>query len=205
MTTQDKIDLFKQHKDEYRATARPRIVTVGRARYLAIDGKGTPASAAFQRAIGALYGMAYTIKMTRKFSGRQDYVVGKLEAVYRAKSKAFTPGQPLPKDLAWTLMIRTPDLVERGELSEAVAALESKGKGEGAGEVRLETLDEGQCVQVLHVGPYEDEAPSVAAMLAHAEAEGLRVVGPHHEIYLSDPRRTAPEKLKTILRAPVSR
>jgi hypothetical protein len=100
-------------------------------------------------------------------------------------------------------MIRTPDFVGQDDLDQAVAALKAKGKDPSVAEVRLETIDEGQCVQVLHVGPYDAEDAAIQAMADFAVEQGLRLHGLHHEIYLSDPRRMPPERLRTILRHPV--
>ncbi len=100
-------------------------------------------------------------------------------------------------------MIRTPPFVKQKELDDAARKLIEKGKAPGADQVKLESITEGPCVQMLHVGPYEEEGRSIGVMNAFAEQQGLALHGRHHEIYLSDPRRIAPEKLKTILRLPV--
>ncbi len=202
MAVDDKIDLFKLHKDEYAAPKKPTIVRTKKTRYLAVEGRGGPGSDAFQAKIGALYGMAYTIKMTRKFAGEQDYTICKLEGIYWADGDADVA--ELPKDeWCWQLMIRTPDFVKQKELDRAAATLEEKGKGEGARDVRLESLSEGKCVQMLHVGPYESEPETIARMQEFMAEEGLTPAGRHHEIYVSDPRRVPQERLKTILRQPV--
>jgi hypothetical protein len=109
---------------------------------------------------------------------------------------------PLSK-FSWKLLVRVPDFVSEGDLTAAQAELKRKGKSVGVEKVKLETIDEGQCIQMLHVGPYDKEQPTIEAMTRFAEQESLEVHGPHHEIYLSDPRRTAPEKIETILRHPV--
>jgi hypothetical protein len=209
MATTDKIDLFKLHKNEYVAPRQPALVTIKPAQYLAISGQGAPGGEAFTDRIGALYGAAYTIKMTRKFAGKQDYVIGKLECQWWVDGKSGEcDGDALdsvpPDSWRWRLLIRTPDFIGQPDLDEATAKLQEKGKG-GAelGDVVLTTVAEGDCVQMLHVGPYEREPETVATMRAMAVAEGLTVHGRHHEIYLSDPRRVAPEKLRTILRLPV--
>lgn len=189
-------------KDEYKATRKPRLMTFKPSTYLSIDGQGEPGGEAFSDRIGALYGMAWTVKMTRKFGGKQDYTVGKLEAQWWADTPNFADS---PKDQwRWKLMIRTPEFVKKAELKKAVDVLLKRGKSAAVKDVRLETLREGRCVQMLHVGPYEREPETIAIMKAFAEAEGLAFNGRHHEIYLSDPRRVAPEKLKTILRHPVT-
>jgi hypothetical protein len=198
---EDKLDLYSKYSKEYAATTTPALVTIGPAMYLSITGKGAPGSPVFTEAIGALYGVAFTVKMTRKFAGKRDYVVSKLEGRW----PDFKNGAPVPDKEQWTweMMIRTPDFVKEREIKEAVAVLEKRGKGAGANRVHLETIEEGLCVQALHVGPYEKEGEIICKMGTLAESKGFKLSGEHHEIYLSDPRRVAPEKLKTILRHPV--
>ena len=203
MKTQEKIDLYKLHKAEYAATRKPALVEIQPALYLAIDGQGAPGGEAFTTSIGALYGAAFTIKMTRKFTGLQDYAVCKLESLYWTEPDTADFGKVPKEEWCWKLLIRTPSFVTERDLESAVAALLKRGKDETVRQVRLETLAEGRCVQMLHVGPYEREHESVTLMMAFAEKHGLKFQGRHHEIYLSDPRRVEPEKLKTILRHPV--
>jgi hypothetical protein len=200
---QQKIDLYKQHKSEYAATRKPALVKIGKQCYLAIEGQGAPGTQSFTTSIGALYGIAFTVKMTRKFSGEQDYAVCKLEAQWWSDGEAdFAAAHQ--ESWQWKLLIRTPDFVTRKEVESAVAVLLKRGKGMAAERVRLESLSEGKCVQTLHVGPYEKENETIEAMKAFAAGMGLAFAGRHHEIYLSDPRRVAPSKLKTILRMPVA-
>jgi hypothetical protein len=202
MKTPPKLDLYKLHKTEYAATRKPALVDVKPATYLAISGQGAPGGELFSASIGALYSMAFTIKMTRKFAGMQDYAVCKLEGQWWSDPPADFAR--LPKDQwLWNLMIRTPDAVKEDDLQQAVAVLRKRGKGEGTDRVRLESLTEGPCVQMLHVGPYEKECETIALMQAFAEKQQLQFSGRHHEIYLSDPRRVPPDRLKTILREPV--
>ena len=197
------LDLAKLWKPDYAAPRKPALLDIGPAVYLAVEGKGEPGGADFSVRVGALYAMAYTIKMTRKFDGRQDYTVSKLEAQWWGGE-----GEPcfanLPKsEWRWRLMIRTPDFVAEKELEAARAALQKRGKDAGTEDVRLFSFTEGPCVQMLHVGPYEREAETVEKMLAFAGTKGMAPHGPHHEIYISDPRRVPPARLKTILRRPV--
>ena len=197
-----KIDLYKQHKTEYVTPRKPALIKTNPAQYLAIAGQGAPGGERFTACIGALYGAAFTIKMTRKFAGKQDYAVCKLEGQW------FFEGDlaKIPKDKwKWRLLIRTPDFVTQTDLKTAAATLLKRGKSREVEEVKLETINEGQCVQMLHVGPYEKECETIAVMREFAEGRGLRFAGPHHEIYLSDPRRVPPERLKTILREPVTK
>ncbi len=174
-----KIDLYKENKSEYAAPKKPVLVTCKSAQYLAVDGKGAPGGEEFQAAIGKLYKAAFTIKMRSKFAGR-DYAVCKLEGLWPGG------GEDLNR---WTLMIRTPDFIGADQAKEF--------------SVKLKTLDEGRCVQLLHVGPYDAVGESVANMQEFAAGEKLKFEGAHHEIYLSDPRRVPPARLKTILRQPV--
>lgn len=199
----EKVDLYKVHKAEYAASKEPALVDVKAAKYLAIEGQGEPGGEAFQAMIGALYQVAYTMKMARKFAG-QDYKVCALEGLYwgSGPDKCFAA---LPKaEWRWNLMIRVPDFITAADLKATVAKLNEKGKGDLAEKVRLESIKEGRCVQALHVGPYAAEGETIARMQTFTEASGLSFSGLHHEIYLSDPRRVAPDRLKTILRQPVA-
>ena len=202
MATAEKVDLYKENKKEYAATQKPALVEIGPAVYLSISGKGAPGDTAFINAVGALYGVAFTVKMTRKFAGKRDYAVGKLESLWPNLNcdTAIRDKQ----QWEWQLLIRTPKFVTQKDVSHAIATLLKRGKGEDVRRVELRSLTEGTCVQALHVGPYEDEGKTVAMMKELAEKRGLCLAGPHHEIYLSDPRRIAPAKLKTILREPVA-
>jgi len=196
-----KLDLYKENKAEYAAKLAPAVVKIGPAVYLSISGRGAPGGNAFSEAIGALYGVAFTIKMAHKFGGKQDYAVCKLEGVW--PNLDFDEVNPDRESWTWRLMIRTPKFITKKDLSQAVETLIKRGKGPDVKRVELQPLTEGQCVQALHVGPYKEEGPKIKAMRDFAEKQGLRVVGAHHEIYLSDPRRVAPAKLRTILRQPV--
>ncbi len=199
-----KIDLFKTHQREYAMPKKPVLVEIAPANYLTISGAGKPGGPEFEACIGALYGTAFTIKMTRKFGGQQDYAVCKLEGQWWTDSGNDFSKVP-PEKWRWKLMIRTPHFVQQEELDKAAAVLLKRGKGEEVRRVRLERLEEGSCVQMLHVGPYEKECETIAVMKAFAEKEHYGFHGRHHEIYLSDPRRVPPERLKTILREPVRR
>jgi hypothetical protein len=188
----NKRDLYREHKAEYVTPWEPVLVNTSGALCLAIAGKGGPNDPAFEECIAALYGVAYTLKMASKFAGR-DYRVCHLEGLWKWKPPSYT------------LLIRVPEFITEEAVADAAAKLITKGKGERAGKVKLLPLEEGTAVQVLHVGPYADEPRSVAAMEAFAAGQGLSPAGLHHEIYLSDPRRVAPERLRTILRQPVRR
>ncbi len=201
----EKVDLFKKHRAEYVAPSTPQLITVGPARYLAVTGRGRPGGEEFQAKLGALFGVAFTIKMTRKLAGKGDYVVGKLEGQYWPDPGVPDPFDPPLDEMNWRLMIRTPDVVGASDVKDAVARLTAKGKGDWADEVAVYDVTQGVCVQMLHVGPYDREIESIKRMLAFAEPQGYTYGGPHHETYLSDPRRVPPERLRTILRLPLDR
>jgi hypothetical protein len=195
------VDLGQLFKADYIAPREPVLIDMKPARYLAIAGEGAPGGPLFQSRIGAVYSVAYTTKVTRKAAGLQDYTVNRVEGRYLNLGEQ---PMPPPEQWQWQLLIRVPSFLVPEELPQAVAKLRQRGKEGDAGLVTLEEIDEGRCVQMLHVGPYTREAESVEKMCAFAKAQGLQIAGPHHEIYLSDPRRVAPEKLKTILRIPVT-
>jgi hypothetical protein len=192
----EKIDFYKTHKAEYVRPKQPALIKVSPARYLAIEGQGKPGGPEFQAQIGALFGAAYTIKMTKKFAGEGDFKVGGPEGLYWDFES--------PQRMCWKLLIRVPDFVQQRDLKAALATFKQKGKAtEETAKLRLETLREGKAVQALHIGPYSAERETIDRMQAFAAEQGLKSNGYHHEIYISDPRRVPPERLKTILRQPV--
>jgi hypothetical protein len=199
----EKLDLYKFHKTEYAAARKPVLINTTPAVYLTISGRGAPGGDAFQACIGALYSMAFTIKMSRKFAGKGDYAVCKLEGQYWCDVMGTDFSSVPMENWQWTLMIRTPDFITIKDLETAVAALDKRGKVGLSGQVKLATIAEGACVQMLHVGPYEREKETVDKMVAFATTAGFVPHSRHHEIYLSDPRRVPPDRLKTILRLPV--
>lgn len=204
--TADKVD-FKKEIAAYRARqGRFEVVEVPDLQYLMIDGHGDPnTDPAFGHATEALYPLAYTLKFASKRELGRDYVVMPLEGLWWAdEMDAFTAARDKSR-WDWTLMIMVPDWIE-GDLFAAVVEQVAAGdRPRRLYDVRLETLSEGRCVQTLHIGSYDDEAGVLARM--HHEFvpdNGLRMVGRHHEIYLGDARKVAPEKLRTILRQPVA-
>jgi len=200
----EKLDLYLLHKDEYLTPKTPMLVKIKPAKYLAISGKGEPGGDVFAAKLSALYNVTFTIKMAQKFSGN-NYKVCKLEGLWWGdKNKPDFTDEP-KNTWNWKPLIRTPDFINAKHLKTVVADLREKGKSAEVSEVQLEKLNEGLCVQMLHVGSYDEERKTIASMLAFAEKAGLAFHGLPHEIYLSDPRRVAPQKLKTILRMPVRR
>ena len=197
MASTKKLDLYKTFAADYATPRAPTLVEPHPAQYLAIEGRGEPGGLAFTTRLGLLYNVAFTIKMRSKFAG-QDYAVCKLEALW--PTNVFR----LPRNQwRWKLAIRVPDCIGAEELAAALATLRERRKSADAARVRLETIDEGRCVQMLHVGPYDKESETVALMTEFAREKGLAFHGQHHEIYLSDPRRVEPARLRTILRHPV--
>lgn len=199
------LDLHRLHRQEYAASPEPALVEVGRGRYLTIEGMGEPGGENFQRRLQALYAAAYAVKSALRTEGGPDFVVSRLEGLWWGLRGPGDFTQEPPGDWNWKLMLRVPESVHAEHLQTAQSTLLARGKDPIVGKVRLEDLEEGLCVQVLHVGPYEREAETIAKMSDFARRHGLLFHGLHHEIYLSDPRRTPPEKLKTILRMPAVR
>ncbi len=200
-----KIDLWAENKALFSPSAKePALVKVPPFTYLMVDGAGDPAKApAFREAIGALYSLAYTLKFMLKKERGQDFRVLPLSGRYHADDPAvFLKGRK--SEWKWTLMIPVPAVVTAADVKKARAAAMAKKEASPALPlVRRETLREGLCVQILHRGPYAEEKPTIERMHAFVAAQGLAFAGAHHEIYLSDPNRSAPEKMKTILRQPV--
>lgn len=192
----EKLDLYKEHATEYVARKNPVILRVAPAKYLTIDGAGDAGGKDFQDCIGALYAIAFTIKMAKKFAG-QDYHVCKLEGLWWETAEKGK--------WRWKLMIRTPEFIRQKDVDSAVEVSLARGRHSLVESVKLETIKEGTVVQALHVGPYANEAETIRVMEEVAAEQGFKLEGPHHEIYLSDPRRVAPDKLKTIIRESVVR
>jgi len=203
----DKID-FTKTLDGYRAKRGEfRILDVPELRYLMIDGHGDPNTApAYAEALAALYPVAYKLKFASKRSLGRDYVVPPLEGLWWAADMSSFTAVRDKSAWDWTMMLMAPEWIDLAMYEGALAAAGAKAPPARLGEVRLAPLAEGCCVQTLHIGSFDDEGPVLERM--HDEfipENGLRMAGIHHEIYLSDPRRTAPEKLRTILRQPVAR
>ncbi|GLY03885.1 GyrI-like domain-containing protein [Actinoplanes sp. NBRC 101535] len=200
-----KVD-FKRSIAAYRARRGEfALVDVPPLRYLMIDGQGDPnAGPEFAEATAALYPLAYRLKFASRRQLGRDYVVMPLEGLWWADDmESFTAARDKSR-WNWTLLIMVPDWVDQGMVDVARGEVAAKGGPRRLDEVRLETLVEGRVVQTLHVGSYDDEAATLERM--HREVipgHGLSMTGRHHEIYLSDARRVAPERLRTILRQPV--
>lgn len=200
-----KVDLKKQ----IAAYSAPRgafeVVDVPPLRYIMVDGHGDPNTAdAYRDALTALFGVAYTLKFLSRNELGRDYTVMPLEGVWWSDDMAtFTSARDKSR-WSWTMMILVPDWIDEDLVGRARAAAAAKSPSPALDALRFAELAEGACVQTLHVGPYDDEGPVLRDLHERfIPAAGLRPRGRHHEIYLSDPRRAAPEKLRTILRQPV--
>lgn len=200
-----KIDLKKDWKDLYQpGTADFTEVSVPPRHYLAIDGHGDPnTSTQYAAALGALYACGYAIKFALRARSGEDFVVGPLEGLWTS-SDPTSFAHRRKGEWDWTMLIPLPDVVSAEDTAQGHAVAAGKKPDLPIGEVRRSLLDEGRCLQIMHVGSFDDEGP-VLARLHHEvmPARGLTFNGPHHEIYLSDPRRVAPERLRTVLRQPV--
>jgi hypothetical protein len=205
----EKIDLTKDLKALYFPSAKaPVLVEVPPMRYLMLDGSGPPGTPFYQAIVSALYSLSYTLKFALKKQQGIDYGVLPLEGQWWVPE-----GQEYRMDVRdnwqWTMMIRQPEWVTP-ELIEAARAQVIKKGGDAAAasraaKARFEVLDEGLAAQILHIGPYDAEPPVIQRLHAFVSEQGYRLRGKHHEIYMGDPNRTAPEKLKTVLRHPVMR
>ncbi|MBU4307323.1 MAG: GyrI-like domain-containing protein [Candidatus Aminicenantes bacterium] len=204
-----KIDFKKEYKFLFSASAKEaQKVEVPAFKYLMIDGRGDPSTAPeFQEKIQALYGLAYTMKFMLKQDPQAavDFVVPPLSGLWWAEDiAAFREGRK--EEWRWTLLILQPDAITPELLEKAKAKLAAKESAPVfADQVQLNVLQEGLAVQVLHIGPYNAEGPTVARLHDFMKENGYTFNGRHHEIYLSDPRRCQPEKMKTIIRQPVKK
>ena len=198
----DKIDFKKELKHLYAPSAKEfTVVDVPPMQFLMIDGHGDPSSAIYQEAVSALYALAYTIKFALKPQGI-EYAVPPLEGLWWTKDMA-TFSLEAKDQWDWTMMILQPDSVTT-ELVEQARQKTAKKKALSAlPNVRLGSYHEGLSVQILYFGAYDDEHPTIARMHAFIAEQGYETNGKHHEIYLGDPRKTTPDKLKTILRQPI--
>ena len=204
-------DFKKEYKEFYLPPAKPQIVTVPRANYLAVRGQGDPnePDGEYQRSIGMLYAVAYTLKMSYKtehrIAGFYEYVVPPLEGFWWQDGVAGVD-YAHKENFRWISVIRLPDFVTEEDLAWAVKEAARKKKTD-CSRVELLSYDEGLCVQCMHIGPYDNEPATVSAMHEYMERQGYALdisdARLHHEIYLSDARKVAPEKRKTVIRHPI--
>jgi hypothetical protein len=187
----------------YKPSAKkPEIVDVPEFPFLMIDGEGDPNSAAFQEAVGALYSAAYTLKFAVRKARAIDYPVMALEALWWvAEGAPFSYTER--EGWRWTAMILVPHIITSQDVDDALEAAARKKPSAALTRIRFDRFAEGRAVQIMHLGPYATEPATVEVLHQFAADQGLPLRGKHHEIYLSDPARTAPERMKTILRQPV--
>jgi len=203
------LDLKKTMKHLYAPSEKEAsVVTAGPLPYLMIDGEGDPnTSAQYVEAVRALYVLAYAIRFACKAAGNV-FTVMPLEGLWtlgRDPDVEFTLTSDDKAEFTWTLMILQPDFVTEAIVAEAVVATRKKKNPASLSEVRYEVHDEGEAAQIMHRGPYSAEGPTVAKLHQFIEDNGWALVGLHHEIYLSDPRKVAPERMKTVIRQPFAR
>jgi hypothetical protein len=199
-----KIDFKKELKHLYNPSKTAfSVVDVPAMHFLMIDGHGDPNTApAYAEALEALYAVAYGLKFMVKRQEGLDYVVPPLEGLWWMEDMAEFSLET-KQEWDWTMMVMQPEWVTSTLVEEACTEVARKKSPVALPGLRFEPYHEGLAVQILYIGPYDEEAPTIARMHAFAEEKGYTLRGKHHEIYLSDPRRTAPEKLKTVIRQPV--
>ena len=206
-------DYKKEYKEFYMPPKEPGIVKVPAMKYIAVRGKGDPneEGGEYQQSLGLLYGIAFTIKMSKKgnhhIEGYFDYVVPPLEGFWWQEGGEGIDNTH-KEGFHFISAIRLPDFVTKDDFDWAVKEAAVKKKTDFS-KVEFLIYEEGECVQCLHIGPYDDEPRTVAAMYEYAKVKGYEMdlsdTRRHHEIYLSDPRRCAPEKLKTVIRHPIKK
>lgn len=204
-----KIDLKKEFKDIYTASQKQaKLVEVPKWNYLMIDGQGDPnTSQEYQDAMEALFPVSFKVKFISKKEKSQDYVVMPLEGLWWVDNMDKFSIED-KSSWKWTAMIMQPDFITKAMIEQAKEEVEEKKNPAALSKMRFESLEEGLSAQILHLGPYSDEGPTVAALHDFIEKEGYEFDGSrrgekHHEIYLSDMRRTKPERLRTIIRQPL--
>ncbi len=208
-----KLDYKKEYKDLYNPKTKPSLTDVPEMLFLTVSGSGNPNTCAeYQEALEILYGLSFGIKMS-KMNGSQpegyfEYVVPPLEGLWSVDGISFDGLNITDKDkFRWISMIRQPEFVTEDVLERAKTVLAKKKPRLDLTKAKLMKFTEGLCVQIMHVGPYDSEPASILAMKQFAAdngyAEDFSDTRLHHEIYLSDPRKCAPEKLKTVIRHPI--
>lgn len=201
----EKIDFKREMKVFYRPPRKPVIVDVPPLQFVMINGTGYPGtSQEYQDAMQTLFPVAYTLRFAIKKAGILDYKVMPLEGLWWAEDMDVFTIDDRPEEWLWTSMIMQPSQVTKDLFTEAVQTVREKKNPVALSKIRLETYREGLSVQVMHTGPFSEEGPVIENMHQFAFDQGYELRGKHHEIYLSDFTRTAPEKLKTVIRQPIS-
>lgn len=199
-----KLDWKKDLKHLYNPPAKaPAFIDVPAMNFLMIDGEGDPnSSQAFKDAVEALYAVSYTVKFTVKKARSVEYTVAPLEGLWWMDDVSGFSLDAKGR-WKWMLMIMQPDAVTKAEVEAAMKGVAAMKNPPALSKMRFESLDEGLCAQIMHIGPYADEPPTIAKLVRFAAGAGYKPAGKHHEIYLNDPGRTSSEKLKTVIRLPV--
>ena len=192
------IDHKRTHKELYRAKETPQQLTVPAATFLAVDGIGEPGGTAYQTAIEALYGVAYTMKFALRRAGVLDFKIPNLECLWLSD-----PTETPVAEWQWRLLVRVPDQITEEQIADAGGRVQAKKQIDTSTVRRIES-GRGWVIQVLHVGPYDTVADAYEKLGAYAQKHGLKLEGVGHEVYLNDPRRTAVEKLRTVVRMPLA-
>jgi hypothetical protein len=200
----EKIDLRKQLKHLYSSSKKPDVIDVPPAKFLTITGRGEPGGEAYQAALNALYSVAYSVKFRAKAAGK-DFVVMNLEGLWWWDDPEAYFGEVSREEWNWKSMIRQPDFITLEMVEGAKAeAKEKKGLKE-IDRVILEDFNEGSSAQIMHIGPFSEEGETIAELHMFIEENGYKMRGYHHEIYMSDVRRTAPKRWRTIIRQPIEK
>ena len=208
MKTLDTPTIDFRKEQSYKAVPTPAIVEIPDMLFVMVDGTGAPENnPQFVRAMETLYGIVYTVKFwDKKFDAPPNYAkfsLTPLEALWWMQDGSMFDATKIG-NWAWTVMIRLPDFVTPAYFQEVVNELTERKQKDIYKDARLEKFHEGTCAQLMHIGPYDQETANIKKLHAFARESGYKLVGKHHELYFSDPRRTAPEKLKTIIRQPVA-
>lgn len=206
--TTKKLDYKKEFPDIYNPSSKEiQVLTVPPMKFFMVDGKGDPnTSKEFQDAMSVLYGASFTLKMKeiKKKTPTKDYIVPPLEGLwYMPNMKEWSMEDK--NKWQWTVMIRIPDFATDDQITRTIELLKLKPDLVSLPKLRVEIYNEGLSMQIMHMGPYDTEAPTIVKMHKYAEENGYNLNGKHHEIYLGDPRRGDPSKLKTVLRQPISK
>ncbi len=201
MVATQKLDLTKHYPEYYKAKDKPQIVNFEPYNYITSSGTSAPEDQLFNEAIEKLYALAYGIKFLCK-ANELDFVVPKMEAFWWVEGEQAFEETPRG-DWHWKIMFRMPDFVANSEYSAALEKLTSNNKLSEDHGLEFEEIHEGLSAQVIHVGSYDNEKVSLEKLFSFIKQEGFEINGYHHEIYLSDPRKVAEEKLRTILRYPI--
>ncbi|MEG0238979.1 GyrI-like domain-containing protein [Anaerorhabdus sp.] len=208
------VDYKKLEKEYYIPSTTPSIITIPKMKFIMIDGEGNPnTSQSYKDALEVLYGLSYAIKMS-KMSGNQpdgyfDYVVPPLEGYWSIDDGQFNGINGLKKDkFTWTSFIRQPEFVNQDVFEQAKVQLKKKKPNLDLSKCYFGEVEEGLCAQVMHIGSYDNEPETIRKLVEYVQQEGYEedfTTRRHHEIYLGDPRKTKPEKLKTVIRHPVKK